>query len=241
MRHVDNLFEQQQLRRVCPQPRSNQYAVEFSRRKGVCNHLLGGCPRREQVTFDNHSHAFAAVRAERLCRIERDPETNNQDVRHPRMPDRCQLQARTYSRLGEPRSIVSELLGRPAHASPRLTIYVLAAQIPLYCLSPFAGGARHAPLSIDEWPGNARSAKLIRIQMRQVTGPPAAWHSSPRSCTRLPCLGHRGYARTQGLGWRRIWRGTYVPPPARRWPCLARPHRSGRCRDADPLAQRRES
>lgn len=52
MRHVDNLFEQQQLRRVCPQPRSNQYAVEFSRRKGVCNHLLGGCPRREQVTFD---------------------------------------------------------------------------------------------------------------------------------------------------------------------------------------------
>jgi hypothetical protein len=51
MHQVDNLFEQQQLRRVCPQPCSNQHAVEFSGRKRACDHLLGGCSRREQATF----------------------------------------------------------------------------------------------------------------------------------------------------------------------------------------------
>ena len=49
---VDNLFEQQQLGRVCPQSGSNQYAVEFSRRKGAPNPVLGGWPRCEQTTFD---------------------------------------------------------------------------------------------------------------------------------------------------------------------------------------------
>ena len=52
MHQVDNLFEQQQLQRVCPQPCSDQHAVEFSGRKGACDHLLGSCPRREQATFD---------------------------------------------------------------------------------------------------------------------------------------------------------------------------------------------
>lgn len=44
-----NLFEQQQFAEGLPPLQSTR--SRFSRRKGACDHLLGGCPRREQVTF----------------------------------------------------------------------------------------------------------------------------------------------------------------------------------------------
>jgi len=52
MHQVDNLFEQQQLRRVCSQPCSNQNAVEFSAGKSARRPVLDGCPRREQTNFN---------------------------------------------------------------------------------------------------------------------------------------------------------------------------------------------
>jgi hypothetical protein len=52
MHQVDNLFEQQQLRRVCSQPCSNQNAVEFSAGKSARKPVLDGCPRREQTNFN---------------------------------------------------------------------------------------------------------------------------------------------------------------------------------------------